>query len=112
MAQTSQISKRDIERLLSAQTKTILHAVDERFGSMDERIDERFAMQEVRIMTAVDKRLGELKQWFDGRLDALTTTLDHFLKRLSDLEDEFHLLKRDVARIKSALHNKLGMKIE
>jgi len=66
MPKSSSLSKRDIERLLAEQTKTILHAVDE--GS---------ATHEA----------------------GLTVTI------------EFQLLKRELARVKTVLREKLGVTI-
>jgi len=40
------------------------------------------------------------------------TTLDRFLKRLTDFEDEFELLKRDVSRIKAAMRERFGVTVE
>jgi len=119
-----------IEHLLSEQTTVILHAVDERlsaqdkkfearfdaidrrFDTQDKRIEERFAAQNIAILTAVDKRLEKMEQRFNEKLDRLTTTLDKFLKRMTDMEQEFTFMKNDVKRIKAVLREKLGVAIE
>jgi hypothetical protein len=118
---------KSIEHLLSEQTTVILHAVDERlsaqdkkfearfdaidrrFDAQDKRIEERFAAQNIAILTAVDKRLEKLEQRFMEKLNSLTNTLDHFLKRLTDTEEEFVFMKHDVNRIKAVLREKLGV---
>jgi hypothetical protein len=119
-----------IEHHLSEQTTVILHAVDERlsaqdkkvearfdaidrrFDAQDKRIEERFSAQNIAILTAVDKRLEKLEQRFMEKLNSLTNTLDHFLKRLTDTEEEFVFMKHDVNRIKAVLREKLGVTID
>src|SRR5713101_10081346 len=120
-------SPQGIEQLLSEQTTVILEAVDHRldkqktslltemdrrFDIQDKRIDERFAAQNIAILTAVDKRLEKMEQRFNEKLDRLTTTLDKFLKRMTDMEQEFTFMKNDVKRIKAVLREKLGVAIE
>lgn len=75
------------EKLLSQQTKIILGAVGERFTAVDKRFDitdQRFIGTEIRF----DRKLEAMEQRFNKRLDDLMTTLDKFLKRLLDAEDE------------------------
>src|SRR5713101_5749221 len=132
MAQSKSKNKKSkgIEQLLSEQTTVILHAVDERlsaqdkkfearfeaidrrFDAQDKRIGERFAAQNIAILTAVDKRLEKMEQRFMEKLNSLTSTLDQFLKRLTDTEQEFIFMKNDVKRIKAVLREKLGVAIE
>jgi len=45
----------------------------------------------------------------DKRFDQLITTLDKFLKRLTDLEDELTIMKLDINRLKSVIKEKLGV---
>lgn len=90
-----------MEELLSAQTSVILEAVD-----------ERLAAHEIRIVTSVDKRLEKLeKRWLE-KFNQLTTTLDKFLKRLLDLEDELTFLKKDLNRVKAVIREKLGVSLD
>ena len=42
------------------------------------------------------------------KLNSLTNTLDTFLKRLTDTEQEFTFMKHDVTRIKAVLERRLG----
>ena len=120
-------SPQGIEQLLSEQTTVILEAVDHRldkqktslltemdrrFDAQDKRIDERFAAQNIAILTAVDKRFEKMEQRFMEKLNSLTNTLDHFLKRLTDTEEEFVYMKHDVNRIKAVLREKLGVAID
>jgi hypothetical protein len=46
------------------------------------------------------------------RLDELTRTLDKFLKRLSDIEEEFTIMKTDLNRVKAVLREKLGVVLD
>jgi hypothetical protein len=90
-----------IEQLLSEQTSVSLQAVD-----------ERFVAQEMRLLAAVDKRLEKMEQRFAKSLDELTKTLDKFLKRLSDIEEEFTFMKEDIKRVKAVLREKLGVSLD
>ena len=132
MAQSKSKNKKSkgIEQLLSEQTTVILHAVDERlsaqdkkfearfeaidrrFDAQDKRIEERFAAQNIAILTAVDKCFEKMEQRFMEKLNSLTNTLDRFLKRLTDTEEEFVFMKHDVNRIKAVLREKLGVAID
>jgi len=42
----------------------------------------------------------------------LTATLDKFLKRLTDLEEEFKFLKEDLKRVKAVIRDKLGVSLD
>ncbi len=45
------------------------------------------------------------------KFDKLTSTLDRFLKRLTDLEDEFEIMKLDLNRMKRVIREKLGVEL-
>ena len=75
-------------------------------------IEERFTAQNIAILTAVDKRLEKMEQRFMEKLNSLTNTLDRFLKRLTDTEEEFVFMKHDVNRIKAVLREKLGVVLD
>ena len=111
MAQSKPKNKKDngIEQLLSEQTSIILQAADERLAAQDQHIEARFYAINRRF-DAVDKRIEE--QRFMEKLNSLTSTLDHFLKRLTDTEQEFIFMKNDMKRIKAVLREKLGVAIE
>ena len=85
-----QLTAKEIEGLLNQQTVVILNAVDEKMLKMEKRLDR----MEFRINQKIDK---------------LINTLDKFLKRLTDLEDEFTLMKADLKRVKVVLREKLGV---
>ena len=46
------------------------------------------------------------------KLNSLTNTLDRFLKRLTDTEEEFVFMKHDVNRIQAIRREKLGVTID
>jgi len=80
-----QLTGREVEKLLSQQTIVILNAVEEKLGKTELRINQKF--------------------------DRLTTTLDKFLKRLVDIEDEFEIMKNDINRMKRVIRDKLGVEL-
>jgi hypothetical protein len=79
------LTKKDIQELLTEQTTVILDAVDERIKALDLKFTEKF--------------------------DKLTTTLDNFLKRMTDIEDEFAIMRNDINRIKKTIKEKLGVEL-
>jgi hypothetical protein len=112
-----------IERLLTDQTSVILQAVDEklsahdqkigsRFATLDQHLEERLVAQDIRILAAVDRRLEKIKERFAKSLDDLTKTLDRFLKRLTDIEEEFIFMKEDLKRVKAVIREKLGVSLD
>lgn len=108
--------RRDIEQLLDGQTTTILNAVDEKIGRVDKHIDTleksidaKLSITEIRILAAVDKKILASEERINRKLDKLITTLDKFLKRLTDLEDEFTIMKHDLNRLKEVVRDKLGV---
>lgn len=80
-----QLTSKEIERLLTQQTTVILNAVDERLRKMEIRINQK--------------------------IDRLITTLDKSLKRLTDTEDEFEIMKADINRMKKIIREKLGVEL-
>ena len=90
-----------LEELLVDQTRVLLDAVD-----------EKLAAQNVAILSAVDKRLEKLEERWLEKFNKLTTTLDKFLKRMTDMEEEFVFMKNDVNRIKAVLREKLGVALD
>jgi len=112
-----------IERLLTEQTTVILQAVDEklsardqtdesRFAALERRLEERLVAQDIRILAAVDKRLERTEERFAKSLDDLIKTLDRFLKRVTDIEEEFTFMKEDLKRVKAVIREKLGVSLE
>jgi len=101
MRKASPATKNEIEKLLTQQTDAILRAVDERLG-----------MQEVALISRMEKQFERSDRSFSAKLEKLMTTLDRFLKRLTDFEDEFEILKREVSRMKAAIRDKFGVTID
>lgn len=90
ITEKSDIKLKNIEKLLDQQTTVILSAVDEK-------------------ITGLEKRISKLEIKVDQRFDQLITTLDKFLKRLTDMEDEFEMMKLDINRLKKVIREKLGV---
>lgn len=86
------LEKKDIQELLTEQTNVVLTAVDEKVSSLEQQIK------------ALDLKFTE-------KFDKLTTTLDNFLKRMTDIEDEFTMMRNDINRIKKAIKEKLGVEL-
>ena len=136
------ITLKSIETLLGQQTKVILVAVDEKLARTDKKIeviDKRMDGLDKKIevidkrMDGLDKRIEVLDKRMDGfdrRMDGLdkkidrvhddllaeirnlAITLEHFLKRLMDFEDEFVVVKARLGKIERILEEKLGVRVE
>ena len=91
------ITKKDIQELLSDQANVILDAVDKRFDAVDKRFEY------------VDRQIKDLDLKFTEKFNELTTTLDKFLKRMTDMEDEFAMMRQDINRVKKVIKEKLGV---
>ena len=92
MIKEKPLNKKDIQYLLNNQTTVILDAVDEKILKLDKKIE------------ALDLK-------FSQKFDKLTTTLDRFLKRMTDMEDEFTMMKNDLNRVKKVIKEKLGVEL-
>jgi len=86
--------------------------VDDRLNAQLKAVGQRFDVQEAAFVSEMEKRFDRTEKRFGDKLDKLMTTLDRFLKCLTDSEDEFALLKREVSRIKTAIREKLGVTVE
>jgi predicted nucleic acid-binding Zn-ribbon protein len=87
------LTKKEIEKLLKEQTRVILGAVDEK-------------------VSGLEKKIAKLEIKMERRFDQLITTLDKFLKRLTDLEDEFTIIKAKIRKIEEVLKERFGVEIE
>jgi predicted nucleic acid-binding Zn-ribbon protein len=87
------LTKKEIEKLLKEKTRVILDAVNEK-------------------VLGLEKKIAKLEIKMERRFDQLITTLDKFLKRLTDLEDEFTIMKAKIRKIEEVLKEKLGVEIE
>jgi len=95
------VSQKEIEKLLSQQTVTILNAVDQKLLRQQVYVDQK-------VLT-LEKRLEKMEIRISQKIDQLTTILDRFLKRLKDLEDEFEIMKLEINRMKKVIREKLGV---
>ena len=114
--QTGQpIKLKDVEKLLDGQTAVILSAVDERLivnkTDILNNVDKKLLAMEIRMLSAMDKKILRSEERINQKIDQLITTLDKFLKRLSDMEDEFAAMKHDLNRVKTILKEKLGINL-
>ena len=91
------VTKGEMEQLLADQASMILNAVDEKLSAQERRFNIR---------------LEKMEERFANRLDELTKTLDKFLKRVSDIEEEFIFMKADLNRVKAVLREKLGVVLD
>lgn len=94
----SDIQVRKIEKLLNQQTTVILSAVD-----------ERLIANKIDILASVDQKLTKMEARINQKFDKLITTLDKFLKRLANIEDEMEIIKFDINRLKKVIREKLGI---
>jgi len=98
-----------MQDLLAEQSKIILGAVDEKIGKLEKSFKSELAITEVRIVADVDRKLVAMEVRINQKLDKLTTTLDKFLKRMTNMKDEFEIMKHDLNRVKAILKEKLGV---
>src|SRR5260370_35448513 len=91
------VTKGEMEQLLADQALMILNAVDEKLSAQERRSNVR---------------LEKMEERFAKRLDELTKTLDKFLKRVSDIEEEFTFMNADLNRVKAVLREKLGVVLD
>ena len=89
---TGNVTVAEIKKLLDKQTETILVAVDDKLSKMQRQID------------ALDLK-------FSQKFDRIITLLDKVSKRLTDSEQEFELMKRDLKRVKVVIKEKLGVEV-
>jgi len=90
-----------VKDILAEQTVVILNAVDEKISGV--RVDL------VNLEIKIDKRLESMEDRWIKKLDDLTTTLDKFLKRMTDMEDEFTMMRNDLNKVKKVIKEKFGV---
>ncbi len=89
MALTSKEFSKILDQKLTEHQQVLIEAFDEKF--------ER-----------TDKEISDLRK----SIDKLTTTLDGFLKRLTDREEEFEMIKSRLRRVEAVIKEKLGVDID
>ncbi|MBU2545378.1 hypothetical protein KKC65_02935 [Patescibacteria group bacterium] len=90
--QQNNISRKEVQELLNQQTTIILNALSEEIDGMKKKL----ADSELRINESINR---------------LANTLDAFLKRMTDMEDEFEVMKYEVNKMKGILREKLHAEI-
>jgi len=76
-----QLTDKEVEKLLVRQTTVILNAVSEKTINLESSLKGNMEKMELQI----NQKIGKL-----------TTVLDRFLKRLTDAEDKFEVMKADI----------------
>ena len=74
-------------------------------------VKQLLAEQTVVILNAVDEKIKALDLKFSQKMDDLTTSLDNFLKRMTDIETEFTMMQHDINRMKKVIREKLGVEL-
>ena len=93
------LTKKEMEGLLSEQTSVILNAVDEKFNIFKTEVNERFSK--------IDSRLDKI----EDAIRELTLTLDEFMKRVMHQDEEITVLNAKVDKISAFLKQKFGVEI-
>jgi len=63
-------------------------------------------------MDGLDKKIDRVHDDLLAEIRNLAITLEHFLKRLMDFEDEFVVVKARLGKIERILEEKLGVRVE
>ena len=89
----------------------ILKGVKELFDKQSKDVKKLLGEQTMVILDAVDEKIKALDLKFSQKFDKLTITLDKFLKRMTDMEYEFTMMKHDLNRMKRVIKEKLGVEL-
>ncbi|OGZ30796.1 MAG: hypothetical protein A2931_01695 [Candidatus Niyogibacteria bacterium RIFCSPLOWO2_01_FULL_45_48] len=103
------ITKKEITELLSEQTETILNAVDSRLERVDVKLDKiegRLGNIETRI-DKIEIRIDKVEE----AIRELTLTLDEFMRRVINQDEEIALLGAKVDKITAFIKEKFGVEI-
>lgn len=93
------VSKKEIKELLFEQTTVILNAVDEKLNIFKADINTKFEK--------MDGRLNKIEE----AIRELTLTLDEFMKRVINQDEEIVLLRAKVDKITAFIKEKFGVEI-
>lgn len=97
------LTKQDLEAIEGIISKQVA-PVDTKVGSLRQEIQGEFAMVHQDIKEVISD-IAALRE----QIQQLTITLDKFLKRLTDHEEEFTILKSEMKQVKQVLKEKLGI---
>ena len=89
------ITYSEIEKLIGQQTKVILDALSEKTSILDKRlilVEKRLDVVDKRF-DLMEKKMEKMEERINKKIDHLATILDKFLKRITDMEDEFEIMK-------------------
>lgn len=75
------------------------------------KIEELLSQQTLVILGAVDEKLAKMELKINQKIDRLINTLDRFLKRVTDVETEFEMMRIDINRMKKIIKEKLGVEL-
>jgi len=74
-------------------------------------IEGLLSQQTIIILNAVEKKIEKTEEKINKKFDKLINTLDVFLKRLTDTEDEFVIMKAEINKMKEIIKEKLGVEV-
>ena len=97
--QLKQLTRKELEKLLSQQTAVILNSLNHKTKSTESILNNKISKLEI--------KLDKIELGINKKFDHLISTLDKFLKRVTDLEQEFEIMKEDVNRLKKIVREKL-----
>lgn len=106
------ISLKGIDVLLKKQTTVVKELIFKTEQRIKAHTENLMSEQATVILTAVDQRLENMEARINNKIEKLITILDTFLKRLTDTEQEFTIMKADINKIKSVMREKLGIPID
>ncbi|MBU3942971.1 hypothetical protein KKA24_03240 [Patescibacteria group bacterium] len=106
-SQNNNLTKEDIKELLDQQTEKVEKLFDERTNVILNAVSEKITSSEIRL----EKRIADSEFRLNQKFDRLITTLDGFLKRMTDMEDEFEMMKADINRMKRIFKEKLQVEV-
>jgi len=98
-----------------------IEVIDKRMDGLDKRmdgLDKRIEVLDKRMdgfdrrMDGLDKKIDRVHDDLLAEIRNLAITLEHFLKRLMDFEDEFVVVKARLGKIERILEEKLGVRVE
>jgi YesN/AraC family two-component response regulator len=100
-------------------TKGYLDKSFERFEKrFEKKIDKKFDQHNKAILEAVSsgfedarKERNRIETKFDEKFNKIMTTMDSFLKRMTDFDVEFTIVKAELSKIKKVFKNKFGIEI-
>src|SRR3989338_7007557 len=92
---------------------SIGQVVDSKVGILDNKMDDlRKEMQADFVVMRNDiHEIRDELSCLREQIQTLAVTLDNFLKRMTDREDEFVILKGEVDEIKRIIKDKLGVEV-